>query len=129
MSEVYKHTWRIWENYAPDHYAPGQPSRRDFVGWSGCGPIQLLFENVIGLQPNGADNTLVWRLRRTDKHGVENLKLGSNTVSVVCAERENKNSPANITVECTMPFELKVIHPSGEQTFKLDKGKHVLKTK
>ena len=127
MSEVYKHTWRIWENYAPDHYAPGQPSRRDFVGWSGCGPIQLLFENVMGIQPNGADNTLVWRLRRTDKHGVENLKLGDNTVSVICAERETKNSPASITVICAMPFELKIIQTCGEQIFKIEKGKHILK--
>ena len=129
MSEVYKHTWRIWENYATDHYAPGQPSRKDFVGWSGCGPIQLLFENVMGIQPSGADNTLVWRLRRTDKHGVENLKLGDNTVSVVCAERDNKNAPASITVDCIMPFELKIIHPSGEQTFDLEKGKHTLEVK
>ena len=129
MYEVFKQTQTVYENYAPEYYGPSNPSKADFVGWTGCGPIQLLFENVMGLHPSGADNTLVWRLRRSDRHGVENLKLGKNTVSVICAERENKNSPANITVVCAMPFQLKVINPLGEQSFKLDKGKHVLKIK
>lgn len=99
----------------------------DFAGWTGCGPIQLLFENVMGLQPDGANNKLVWRLRRTDWHGVQNMKLGDNTISVVCAERTHTNSTANITVECAMPFVLKIIQPCGEQLFELAKGKHVIK--
>ena len=83
----------------------------------------------MGLQPDAANNTLVWRLRRTDKHGVENMKLGDNTVSVICAERNHINSVATITVECAKPFQLKVIQDCGKQAFKLKKGKHVLKIK
>jgi len=46
MYEVYQKTGTVYENYAPDHYAKGEPAKADFVGWTGCGPIQLLFENV-----------------------------------------------------------------------------------
>ncbi len=127
MYEVFKQTKTVYENYAPEHFAPGNPAKADFVGWTGCGPIQLLFENVMGLRPSGAENTLVWRLRRSDRHGVENLTLGKNTISVICEERENKNSSASITVVCTMPFQLKIIHPLGEQSFMVEKGKHVLR--
>jgi hypothetical protein len=126
MHEVFKKTQTVYENYAPEHFEPGKPAKADFVGWTGCGPIQLLFENVMGLRPDGADNTLIWELRRIDQHGVENLKLGKSTVSVICEERENKNAPANIVVVCDLPFHLKVIHPLGEKSFKLDKGKHLL---
>ncbi len=49
--EVYKKTGTIWENYSSEAYTRGSWSRADFVGWSGCGPIELLIENVIGLRP------------------------------------------------------------------------------
>ena len=39
---VFKQTGTVWENYAPARVAPGQPSRRDFVGWTGIGPIAFL---------------------------------------------------------------------------------------
>jgi glycogen debranching enzyme len=60
MSQVYinyvPHT--IWENYAPDYVRPGSQSRGDFVGWSGCGPIALLIENVLGFRVDGPNDSL-----------------------------------------------------------------------
>ena len=49
MYQVYQNTNTIWENYAPDYAERGSNSRSDFVGWSGCGPIALLIENVLGI--------------------------------------------------------------------------------
>lgn len=130
MYEVFKKTNTVYENYAPESYAvgvhDGNPAKADFVGWTGCGPIQLLFENVIGLRPDGTNNSLVWKLRRTDRHGVEKFKLGNNTISVICERRQSAQSKATIMVECEMPFRLTVVHPHGEKTFELKKGKQEL---
>jgi len=126
MYEVFKDSQTVYENYAPDHFAPGDPAKDDFVGWSGCGPIQLLIENVIGLRPDGANGFLVWKLRRIDRHGVEKLKLGTNTISVICEKREARNSLARIKVACREAFILKIIHPLGEKLFKLNRGEHIL---
>lgn len=127
MYTVFKDSNTVYENYAPDHYLPGDPSKADFVGWTGCGPIQLLFENVMGLRPEGANNTLTWRIRRIDRHGVKRLKLGNNVVSVLCQQRETRESPMLLSVECSEPFQLIVIIPSGEKKFDLSKGLHDLK--
>ena len=84
MSKVLKTTGTIWENYAPEVPERGNASRGDFVGWSECGPIALLIENVIGIHADGASDILYWRLRLTERHGIENLRFGDNKVSIVC---------------------------------------------
>jgi alpha-D-ribose 1-methylphosphonate 5-triphosphate synthase subunit PhnH len=127
MAEVFRTTNTVYENYAPDKYAPGNPAAADFVGWTGCGPIQLLFEQVMGLRPDGIRSALTWRLRRTDRHGVERLKLGSNMVSVVCEARTSASAPAIISVQCQAPFQLIVVHPSlGTRTFNCIAGANSL---
>ncbi len=40
LSEVYKRTGTLWENYSSEAYSRGIPSQPDFVGWTGCGPIE-----------------------------------------------------------------------------------------
>ena len=127
MYEVFQKDQTVHENYAPEHFAPGNRAKKDFVGWTGCGPIQLLFENVMGLRPDGAKNTLNWRLKRSDLHGVKNLNIGKNTVFILCNKRLDKNSPVELTVECAKSFLLKVSHPLEEKIFHLNKGKHSLK--
>ena len=129
MFEVFKNTGTLHENYAPDYFLPGDPSKPDFVGWTGCGPIQLLFENIIGIRPNAARKTLLWKLDRIDRHGVENLKVGDNLISIVCEKRENKESPANIVVDCKKEFLLKVICEKKEHDFRLERGQHNLTLK
>ncbi len=124
MAHVFELTNTVYENYAPDSFEPGDPALADFVGWSGCGPIQLLIENVIGLQPDAADRTLAWHLRRTDRHGIQQLQLGQNRISVICAARSTPESPADIHVECQHPFTLIVIHPSGTRPYHFESGSH-----
>lgn len=124
LCAVFEKTGTLWENYAPDSYEPGDPARKDFVGWTGCGPIALLIENVLGLRCNGAENCLTWRVRRTDRHGVQNLHFGSTTVSVVCAERSSANDPAAITIETNNPFELRVILNGEDARRTFGRGRH-----
>ncbi len=83
MEEAFRATGTVWENYAPDSAAPGQPSKKDFVGWTGVGPIALLIENIIGIRCDAPGGTVRWRLARTDRHGVENLNVGGIRISLV----------------------------------------------
>jgi len=118
ISQVYSQTGTIWENYAPRHLSfggspieaqPGQPAKREFVGWSGLGPITMLIENVIGIQPDALANRVTWRLHRTDRVGVQGLQLGGVRVSLVSQSRETLSDEAVIDIECDGEFEL-VLH-------------------
>ncbi len=125
--KVYKKTGTIWENYSSEAFARGSSSRADFVGWSGCGPIQLLIENIIGLRPDGVNNSLTWHLTRIDKHGIENLKFGNVNVSVIAEKREKVFSPISIKVICDNDFELNVEHGNNNyKSFKITKGTHTI---
>ncbi|MFQ6615136.1 MAG: trehalase family glycosidase, partial [Fidelibacterota bacterium] len=126
MAQVFKETGTVWENYAPESLEPGNPAKGDFVGWTGSGPIALLIENILGLRTDGVRQHLTWRLKRVDRHGIENLKVGDVQVSVICEGRESSDSPAVLKVASNKPFTLTVIHPSGEETFTLEEGEHIM---
>ena len=130
ITEVYKRTGTIWENYSAEAFARGNLSRPDFVGWTGCGPIQLLIENILGFRPNGVDNSLTWYVNRIDRHGIENLKFGDVTVSLICERRENVNSEMNINVSSDKPFKLVVKNSKSlEQVFQIPAGNFAITAK
>lgn len=128
--QVYKKTGTLWENYSAEAFTRGVWSRPDFVGWTGCGPIELLIENIIGIRPNGVDNSLTWFVNRIDRHGIENLKFGNVTITAICEKRENINSPIDLSVKNDKPFKLIIKNSSGnEKVFELNAGIHNLKIK
>ena len=95
----------------------------DFVGWGGIGPIALLIENVIGIQPDSIDREITWHMTRTDRHGLNNLWLGGGLgkIDLIAAARTDSYSPAVITVTSAnadtttaTTATLKIIHPSYE---------------
>ncbi len=109
MEAVFRDTGTVWENYAPElPYRPGEPAMKDFVGWTGIGPIALLIENILGLHCDGVNRRLEWTIRRTDRHGIDNLQLGKTTVSVIAEARESGSSTVPITVISTSEFTLSV---------------------
>lgn len=124
MYAVFEKTHTVWENYAPDSYEQGSLAKPNFVGWTGDGPIAMLIENVIGLRSDGANGVLTWHLRRLDRNGVERLRFGNVTASVVCEARDSADAPAKLTVTCDRPFTLKVVRPSGEKSIAFKAGKH-----
>jgi len=127
MLAVYRPTQTVWEDYAPETpFRPGNPSKRDFVGWTGDGPIALLIEDVLGFRCDGARHRLSWRLTRTDRHGIERLQVGDSIVSVVCAARMSADAPAFITASCDAPVDLDVRLGNDERVFKLQAGRHDL---
>ncbi len=120
----------LWELYAPDSARPGTRwdadllGRQDFVGWTGLGPIALLVEEVIGLVPDAPRDTLVWRLARTDRHGVEGYRFGDQLVDLYAAERTAADDLATLTVLTSDPFTLVVEVAGRTWSFDLERGSH-----
>ncbi len=108
LCTVYKKTGTLWENYSPELMMRGNPSQKDFVGWTGCGPIELLIENVLGFHPDGANNCMTWQISRIDRHGIEQLKFGEITATLICQQRTSVGSPAEIHIITNKPFALAV---------------------
>jgi hypothetical protein len=117
--QVYLQTGTLWENYAADKVDgkfkqgvndqnPPADCRRDFVGWTGLVPISVLIENVLGFRMNGAEKILTYDLRRTDRHGIENLRMADVTTSVVTDARTDTNT-AHLTVTSDKPYTLEIL--------------------
>jgi len=123
----------IWECYAPDAAAPATRwdgrylSRQDFVGWSGLGPVALLLENVIGLQPSAPRDELYWNLRLREKHGVENYRFGDNLADIVCESSRLPVEAAVISIRSDSPFNLIVSSQVGVKAFKVEKGENTFR--
>ncbi len=126
---VFDSTKTVWENYSPEYCMPGKTDRfckPDFVGWSGIGPISLLIENVLGFRVDAVNNSLTWRINRTDKHGIKRIRIGDVSLNAICEKRKSLESPVDIKVEVNSDVTLHVILNSREKTFKLDPGVHSL---
>ncbi len=122
MLAVLRETGTLWENYAPDMPQPGKPAARDFVGWSGAGPIALLIEEIIGLEVDAAQQQVRWRLEGELPVGLRNLRLGDNTISLI-AEREAE-AGILVQVEAARPFRLEISTPFTDFVEQVPAGSH-----
>ena len=101
----------LWECYSSELNEPATRwdntfySRQDFVGWTGLAPISLLIENVLGFDIVGNENRINWTIKRTDRHGINNIQLRNQKVSLIC---ETKNDKTSIAVDCEKPFILEI---------------------
>lgn len=123
-----EHPNTVFELYAPElvegRFAPGSNNsdgyaKPDFVGWTGCGPIQLLIENVMGIRSEGVNHTVHWHLRRIDRHGVEQLNVGGVIVNLICEKRASTTEPATVTLSADGPFTVIVHGPQENRTISL----------
>jgi hypothetical protein len=125
-------TRTLWELYAPDHVRPGTRwdasylGRQDFVGWTGLGPIALLLEELIGLEPDASSDTLVFHLARTDRHGVEGYRFGDQLVDLEVEARSDAAAPATIALGTTDAMVLRVEAAGRWFDFELEPGEHRL---
>ncbi len=69
VTNVFKSTGTIWENYPADNLTKGYSDHPDMVGWSGMAPILFFIRYGVGLE-SGNDG-LVWYLKK------EELEKGS----------------------------------------------------
>ena len=105
--DVYKETGTLWENYAPQSVSRGKPSRGDFVGWTGIGPIAFLIEYAIGIKADAVSNVVTWDIKSSKRVGVERFWFGGKTASFVC-EEPNARGKRGIRVESDGAFHLKI---------------------
>lgn len=123
VGRVYEKTGTIWENYSPDAVQQGNPSREDFVGWSGLAPILYLMEYAIGLQPDAPKNELVWNLRSDLRCGCERYRFNGRIVSLVAEPGPDGPSYPRITVDSDGAFTLRIIRGLNQKTYKISAGR------
>jgi len=107
VTQVYRETGTIWENYAPEGAVRGTPAKPDFVGAGGITPIAILFEYILGLRAEEANAKLVWDVRRLEAHGVKNYPFGERGVlDLQCEERQSDDEEPRISVVSNIPIRL-----------------------
>ena len=138
LYQVFLQTGTLWENYAADKIdgrftqgvndrTPPADCRGDFVGWTGLGPISLLIENVLGFRVNGPDRVLTYDLRRTDLHGIENLRVADATTSVTTANRSGNPRRARVTVSSDKPYTLVIVFNGKSHSFDIRPGTRTIR--
>jgi hypothetical protein len=125
MGRVFQQTGTIWENYAPDAAAPGKPAGKDFVGWSGIGPILYLLEYGIGLRANAPENELTWHLRSTARQGCERFRFNGHVVSLVAEADPSDAKRLCVTVKSDGAFKLRLLRRGRSQTVHVKTGEQL----
>ncbi|MGL1903465.1 MAG: trehalase family glycosidase [Fibrobacterales bacterium] len=119
---VYVDSNSLFENYHQESAHSGFKSKKDFVGWTGVGPIACLIENVMGFHAFGPSDSLDWDLTLAEHHGLENFKFGDNTVTITAEDRLNSDAGAVVTVTTDSPFKLHVTLAGTEYIHELPAG-------
>ena len=114
VTEVFEKTGTLWENYAPESAAPGNPGKRDFVGWTGLAPIAVTIENIFGIQGIARERKIIWRVYETERHGVMRYPMGEDTVDLICPAHQPGEKP-KLEIHATAPVTVQVIWPNGSQ--------------
>jgi len=104
VSTAFQHTDTLWENYAPESGAHGEPARSNFVGWTGLSPIAMLIEHVIGLWVDWPLRRVIWyRHLNTNQHyGVQNYPLGSEGTLTLMGDQEKIVITTDVTFTLTV---------------------------
>ncbi|UCD51729.1 MAG: hypothetical protein JSW27_03680, partial [Phycisphaerales bacterium] len=121
---VFRATGTIWENYAPQRVAQGRPSKGDFVGWSGIGPITFLIEYAIGIKADATANTIVWNIHSAARVGIERFWFGGKTASLIC-ERAKIDGTREVVVKSDGAFDLTVRWDGRAKAVRVPAGEEV----
>lgn len=107
--QVFQHTDTLWENYAPESADPGEPSKPNFVGWTGLTPIAILLEDVLGLSVDWPLRRLTWDrwLESDAPYGVRHYPLGAEGTASLVGTAEQ------IEIETDVPFNLTIRDREG----------------
>jgi hypothetical protein len=122
--EVYNKTGTLWENYAPQSTAPGKPSKGDFVGWTGIGPIVFLIEYAIGVRANAADNEITWNINSSKRVGIENFWFAGKTVSLLCEAPDSKGQRL-VKIKSSGSFHLRINLNGKEKILEVPAGEPI----
>jgi glycogen debranching enzyme len=111
VSKVFEQTGTIWENYPADFISSGNADNKDFVGWSGIGPILYLIQYGIGLSVDKNDNKLMWEI---DEQAVSSGGIGCKNYwfsgKQVDLEAQISGENLVVRVQSQDTFELTIIY-------------------
>jgi hypothetical protein len=105
--EVFQREGTIKEYLAPDR--PSGHGVADFVGWGGIAPVANLIEYILGFVIDVPARQVTWRVTKTERHGLHNIRLGDFDVDFTCDARLAADAPARITVRSGGEFSLIVV--------------------
>jgi hypothetical protein len=118
--EAYRNQKTITENLAPDK--PLGCGAGDFVGWGGIGPVANFIEYVLGFDIDAPHKRVVWRITRTERHGLKNLRLGSYAVDLLCEGRQQPTDPCRLAITSGGDFTLELLAGDRRLEAKIHKG-------
>ncbi|ONI41106.1 hypothetical protein AN640_08215 [Candidatus Epulonipiscium fishelsonii] len=99
VNNVHKKTGTLWENYCPTKDERGNPSKPNFIGWSGLSPISMLIEFVLGIKIDCENNQILWHINLLEEHGICNLPyMENNFITLKCEARNNLNDEPKVSV-------------------------------
>ncbi|MDQ4126598.1 MAG: glycoside hydrolase [Actinomycetota bacterium] len=120
---VFEDTGTVWENYAPERPAPGQPARPDFVGWAGLAPVAGFIEYVLGLRADAPNGRLLWDVRLLEGHGVRRYPFGREGVlDLSCEPRTSTGEEPRVRASSSVPLEIAIRWEGGERLLRLSGG-------
>ncbi|MCW5946419.1 MAG: hypothetical protein KIT74_05245 [Fimbriimonadales bacterium] len=118
MLNALARTWRrerkFYSEYGATTLSPSPGSSESSFD-AGYLVVAGLIEAVLGFDVDAGSETVLWRMTRKDRHGIERLRFGNNHVSLITAARETSDARPVITVKAERPFTLRVT--IGPRTF------------
>jgi Glycosyl hydrolase family 63 C-terminal domain len=102
----------IKENLAPDK--PAGFGAGDFVGWGGVGPVANFIEYILGFEINAPEQTITWRIKQPERHGLENFQFNGFKVDLICDAAAAGVKTRHVIINSAGAFTLKLI--VGNQT-------------
>jgi hypothetical protein len=130
VARAFKATGTIWEAYAPDAPRPAFTAdkklvKRDFVGWSGIGPIMYFLEYTIGLRAQASTNTLVWTITSPLRSGCERFRFNGHVTSLLAWPEESKGR-VRVQVDSDGEYFLKMSYGDWRREFQVQRGRNRL---
>jgi hypothetical protein len=112
MLQVFDANGAIWENYSSDKIERGSWSGPDY-SWSISGPIRLLIETLLGIEPDALARTVRWTPMPGETMGIKRLALGPATIDLL---QQRVHGQDQYSVSTDQPFTLELVDAQGQVT-------------
>ncbi len=116
VAATFRATGTIWENYSPDGAARGRFSKKDFVGWSGIGPILYLLEYGIGLKPDAPGDLLEWYVAPGVRSGCRRYRFNGHVADMVA------EADGHVSITSDGNFKLRLLRGKRVTTVNVRRG-------
>nr|MBA3726516.1 hypothetical protein [Armatimonadota bacterium] len=127
MLRVYEHaagsSLTLFDKYGAETRTPAAQAKPNSLE-AGLIVIAALIEAVIGIDVDAPRSEVHWSVRRTDRHGIANLRFGTNLVTLRCEPRNSPRAAPSLSLECEQPFTLSLAWGSKKAKRRFPEGRH-----